>query len=382
VNDTLLSDEKAFRAQIEDFVRTSLPERIRRKQRDHLELSREELAEWTRILHGRGWGAPHWPVEWGGTDWDPVRRQIFLDTLQCEHAPETLSFGTSMVGPVLCHFGSEAQKRRFLPRILTLEDWWCQGFSEPNAGSDLASLRTTAVRRGDSYVVNGHKTWTTLAQHADWIFCLVRTNSEVKPQAGISFLLIDMSTPGITRYPIRTIDGGYEVNDIFFDDVVVPAENLVGEENRGWDYAKFLLGSERTGIARVGLSRALLQRVRQWLETRTKSAETIRLRDRMLRLEVELRALEVTQGRILADDPSLGGSAANILKLRGSELQQNISRLMLDMAGRDAICLSGATVPDWSESIFATFLNWRKVSIYGGSNEVQRILIANHVLAA
>ena len=382
MNDTLLSDEKAFRAQIEDFVRTSLPEHIRRKQRDHLELSREELTEWTRILHGRGWGAPHWPVEWGGTDWDPVRRQIFLDTLQCEHAPETLSFGTSMVGPVLCHFGSDAQKQRFLPRILTLEDWWCQGFSEPNAGSDLASLRTTAVRRGDSYIVNGHKTWTTLAQHADWIFCLVRTNSEVKPQAGISFLLIDMNTPGITRYPIRTIDGGYEVNDIFFDDVVVPAENLVGEENRGWDYAKFLLGSERTGIARVGLSRALLQRVRQWLADRTKSAETIRLRDRMLRLEVELRALEVTQGRILADDPSLGGSAANILKLRGSELQQDISRLMLDMAGPEALCLSGAAMPDWSESIFATFLNWRKVSIYGGSNEVQRILIANHVLAA
>lgn len=381
MNEPSYFDERAFRDEIRNFVQSSLPNHIRLKQRDHQSLSRDELTEWTRILHERGWGAPHWPVEWGGVDWCPLKRQIFLDTLQAEHAPETLSFGTSMVGPVICNFGTEEQKRRFLPRILTLDDWWCQGFSEPNAGSDLASLRTSAVKRGDHYIVNGHKTWTTLAQYADWIFCLVRTNTNVKVQAGISFLLIDMNTPGITRFPIRTIDGEYEVNDVFFDDVIVPAENLVGEEGRGWDYAKFLLGSERTGIARVGLSRALLRRVRQWIDAEAPTASTLRRRDRMLQLEVELRALEVTQNRVLVEDPLLGGSAANILKLRGSELQQDISRLMLDIAGPEALGLTWDTGPDWSDTIFDTFLNWRKVSIYGGSNEVQKTLIAKQVLA-
>lgn len=379
--DPFLIEESTFREEVLDFVRSSLPEHIRKKQRDHQELTRDELTEWTLILHSRGWGAPHWPVEWGGTDWSPIRRQVFFDTLQSEHAPETLSFGTSMVGPVLCAFGSQAQKERFLPRILTLEDWWCQGFSEPGAGSDLASLRTTAVRHGDTYVVNGHKTWTTLGQHADWIFCLVRTDTQVKPQAGISFLLIDMRSPGISRRPIRTIDGGYEINDVFFDGVEVPAENLVGEENKGWSYAKFLLGNERTGIARVGLSRALLRRVREWLDAGHAGGNGQRLRDRLLRLEVELRALEVTQLRILTEAPELSGSAASILKLRGSELQQNISRLMLDIAGTDALGSVSASAPDWSDTIADTFLNWRKVSIYGGSNEVQRSLIAQHVLA-
>ncbi|WP_134500387.1 acyl-CoA dehydrogenase family protein [Microvirga pakistanensis] len=378
--DPFLAEEAAFRDEVLDYVRTRLPEHIRRKQRDHQDLTREELTEWTLILNERGWGAPHWPVEWGGTGWSPLRRQVFLDTLQAEHAPDTLSFGTSMVGPVICAFGSEEQKRRFLPRILTLEDWWCQGFSEPDAGSDLASLRTSAVRRGDRYIVNGQKTWTTLGQYADWIFCLVRTDTNAKPQAGISFLLIDMRSAGISLRPIRTIDGGYEVNDVFFDEVEVPVENLVGEENKGWNYAKFLLGNERTGIARVGLSRALLRRVREWVSSARDSAALNRIRDRMLRLEVELRALEVTQMRILAGAPELGGSAASILKLRGSELQQNISRLMLDIAGSAAIGATSPVSPDWSATIADTFLNWRKVSIYGGSNEVQRSLIARQVL--
>lgn len=382
MHDPFLTTEAAFRDEVLAFVRSALPDRIRDKQMHHLDLTRDELTEWTRLLHARGWGAPHWPLEWGGTDWPPLRRQVFLDTLQAEHAPDTLSFGTSMVGPILYTYGTDTQKRRFLPRILTLDDWWCQGFSEPGAGSDLASLRTSAVRYGDHYVVNGHKTWTTLAQHADWIFCLVRTDPTVKPQAGISFLLIDMTSPGITRRPIRTVDGGDEVNDIFFDDVRVPVENLVGQENRGWDYAKFLLGNERTGIARVGLSRGLLRRVRALLQDAGTTAAAARQCDRMLRLEVELRALEVTQFRILAEDPALGGAAANMLKLRGSELQQQISRLMLDIAGPDALYPAAEGAPDWSETIAATFFNWRKVSIYGGSNEIQRSLIARQTLSA
>ncbi|HYY84384.1 MAG TPA: acyl-CoA dehydrogenase family protein, partial [Beijerinckiaceae bacterium] len=254
-------EELAFRQEVRAFMKSALPERLRRKMIDRHHPSKQDLVDWQQTLNAKGWAVPHWPVEWGGTGWDPVRQYIFQDELQQAPAPSPLPFNTSMVGPVIIAFGSEEQKRRFLPRIANLDDWWCQGFSEPGAGSDLASLKTTAKRDGDHYVVNGQKTWTTLAQHADWIFCLVRTDMAAKKQEGISFLLIDMKTPGITVRPIETIDGGHEINEVFLDDVRVPIENLVGQENKGWDYAKFLLGNERTGIARVGISKARVRRL-------------------------------------------------------------------------------------------------------------------------
>ena len=254
-------EELAFRDEVRAFFRTNLPEGIRGKLVEGKHLAKDDIVTWQRILNKKGWAVANWPVERGGTGWTPVQQYIFQEELQLTPAPQPLGFGVTMVGPVMIAFGSEEQKQRFLPRIANLDDWWCQGFSEPGAGSDLASLRTAAKRDGDHYIVNGQKTWTTLAQHADWIFCLVRTDPQAKKQEGISFLLIDMKTPGITVRPIVTIDGGREVNEVFLDDVEVPAENLVGQENRGWDYAKYLLGRERTGIARVGLSKERIRRI-------------------------------------------------------------------------------------------------------------------------
>ncbi len=244
-------EENAFRAEVRAFMKEKLPPAIRAKVIEGDRLGKDDMIAWQRILNAKGWAVPHWPKEWGGAGWGPVEIYLFREEMQQAPAPEPLPFGVNMLGPVLVAFGNEAQKKRFLPRIANLDDWWCQGFSEPGAGSDLASLKTQAKRDGDHYIVNGQKTWTTLAQFADWIFCLVRTDPAAKKQEGISFLLIDMKTPGITVRPIQTIDGGYEVNEVFFDDVKVPAGNLVGEENKGWNYAKFLLGNERTGIARV-----------------------------------------------------------------------------------------------------------------------------------
>ena len=247
------ADEVAFRDEVRSFVKANLPASIRDKLAAGRHASKDDMVTWTRILAVKGWSVPHWPVEWGGTGWSPIKLLIFNDEIQRAHAPESLAFGTSMVGPVIYTFGSKAQKERFLPAIANLTDWWCQGFSEPGAGSDLAGLRTSAKKEGDTWVINGQKTWTTLAQYADWIFVLARTDASVKKQEGISFFLCDMKTTGITVRPIQTIDGGHEVNEVFFDNVVIPAENIVGQENKGWDYAKFLLGNERTGIARVGM---------------------------------------------------------------------------------------------------------------------------------
>src|ERR1700733_8553869 len=240
------ADEIAFRDEVRGFMRDKLPPAIRSKMIEGRHLAKDDIVTWQRILNAKGWAVPHWPVEWGGQDWTPVQQYIFQDELQQAPAPAPLAFGVSMVGPVIIQFGTDAQKRRFLPRIANLDEWWCQGFSEPGAGSDLASLKTAAKRDGDHYVVNGQKIWTTMAQHADWIFCLVRTDTQVKKQEGITFLLIDMRTKGITVRPIITIDGSAEVNEVFFDEVRVPVENRIGAENKGWAYAKFLLGNERT----------------------------------------------------------------------------------------------------------------------------------------
>src|SRR5580704_17941145 len=301
-------EENAFRAEVRAFMKENLPAAIRSKMVEGRRLGKDDLVTWQRILNAKGWAVPHWSKEWGGTGWSPVEIYLFRDEMQQAPAPEPLPFGTNMLGPVLIAFGNEAQKKRLLPRIANLDDWWCQGFSEPGAGSDLASLRTQAKRYGNHYVVNGQKTWTTLAQYADWIFCLVRTDAAAKKQEGISFLLIDMRSPGITVRPIQTIDGGHEVNEVFFDDVEVPVENRVGDENRGWDYAKLLLGRERTSIARVGASKERLRRIRELAALELSGGRPLiedeRFREKLTALEVELKALEITQLRVVAAERS------------------------------------------------------------------------------
>jgi pimeloyl-CoA dehydrogenase large subunit len=388
-------DEIAFRDEVRAFTRTALPDPIRRKMVETRHLAKDDIVTWQRILNARGWAVPHWPVEWGGTGWSPVQKYIFDEELQLAPAPDPLPFGVSMVGPVIIAFGSEAQKRRYLAPIANLDEWWCQGFSEPGAGSDLASLKTKAVRDGDHYIVNGQKTWTTLAQHADWIFCLVRTDPAAKKQQGISFLLIDMKTPGITVRPIQTIDGGREVNEVFFDDVRVPVENRVGEENRGWDYAKFLLGNERTGIARVGTSKARLRRLKEIAALEHDGdrplIEDERFRMKIAAVEVELKALEMTQLRAVARERhgNAPDPASSILKIKGSEIQQAITELLLEAIGPYALPEEAhdgdrwnepPAGPEWAGPLAPLYFNWRKVSIYGGSNEIQKNIIAKAIL--
>jgi pimeloyl-CoA dehydrogenase large subunit len=391
-------EETAFRDEVRAFMRDNVPEATRKKLVEGRRLAKEDMVGWQRILNKKGWAVPHWPKEWGGTGWSPVQLYIFRDELQQTPAPEPLAFGVSMVGPVIIAFGNDAQKKKYLPRIANLDDWWCQGFSEPGSGSDLASLKTTAKRDGDHYVVNGQKTWTTLAQYADWIFCLVRTDPAAKKQEGISFLLINMKTPGITVRPIQTIDGGHEVNEVFFDDVRVPAENLVGQENKGWDYAKFLLGNERTGIARIGISKARLRRLKE-IAALQQIGDRPMLEDPVFRLkvagvEVELKALEMTQLRVVAAErQGRNGKpdpASSILKIKGSELQQTITELLLEVVGPYALPaprqMEGdrwnepPAGPDWAETLAPNYFNMRKVSIYGGTNEIQKNIIAKAIL--
>jgi pimeloyl-CoA dehydrogenase large subunit len=391
-------EENAFRADVRAFMREKLPPAIRTKMVEGRRLGKEDIIAWQRILNARGWAVPHWPAEWGGTVWSAVQMYLFRDEMQQAPAPEPLPFGTNMLGPVLIAFGNEAQKKRFLPRIANLDDWWCQGFSEPGAGSDLASLKTSAKRVNGDYIVNGQKTWTTLAQFADWIFCLVRTDpAAAKRQEGISFLLIDMKTPGITVRPIQTIDGGHEVNEVFFDDVKVPAENLVGEENKGWNYAKFLLGNERTGIARIGISKARIRRLKQLAALEQSGGKPLladeRFRAKITAAEVELKALEMTELRVVAartrsnkPDP-----ASSILKIKGSEIQQTITELLLEVVGPYALpdqvphdesdrWNEPPVGPEWSGPLAPQYFNYRKTTIYGGSNEIQKNIICKAIL--
>jgi len=391
-------EEIAFRDEVRAFMREALPAAIRRKMVEGHRLVKDDIVAWQRILNAKGWAVPHWPVEWGGTGWTPVQQYIFRDELQQAPAPEPLQFGTTMVGPVIAHFGNEAQKHRFLPRIANIDDWWCQGFSEPGSGSDLASLRTAAKRDGGHYVVNGQKTWTTMAQYADWIFCLVRTDPAAKKQEGISFLLIDMKTPGVTVRPIQTIDGGHEVNEVFFDDVRVPAANLVGDENKGWDYAKFLLGNERTGIARVGISKARIRRLKEIAALERVGDKPLladeRFAMKIAAVEVALKALEMTALRVVAaarNRSSKPDPASSILKIRGSEIQQTISELLLEAVGPYALpdqvphdeserWNEPPIGPEWAAPQAPHYFNSRKVSIYGGSNEIQKNIIAKAIL--
>jgi pimeloyl-CoA dehydrogenase large subunit len=390
-------EEIAFRNDVRAFFRAALPPEIRRKMVEGRHLGKADIVRWQRILNDKGWAAPHWPQEWGGTGWMPIQHYIFQEEMQQAPAPQPLAFGVNMVGPVIIAFGNEAQKNYYLPRIRGIEDWWCQGFSEPGSGSDLASLKTSAKRVGDHYIVNGQKTWTTLAQHADMIFCLVRTDPAVKKQEGISFLLIDMKSPGITVRPIVTMDGSAEVNEVFFDEVKVPVANRVGEENKGWDYAKYLLGHERTGIARVGVSKERIRRLKELaaLEPAGGGARMIddpRFREKITAVEIELKALEMTQLRVVAAErhgrSKKPDPASSILKIKGSEIQQTISELLMDVVGPYALPyqpdLDGSNEPpigpDYAGPLAPTYFNWRKISIYGGSNEIQRNIISKAIL--
>ena len=385
-------DEIAFRDEVRAFMKEKLPASIGNKVIEGRRLTKEDMVTWQRILNVKGWAVPHWPKLWGGTDWGPVKTYLFRDEMQQAHGPEPLPFGANMLGPVLIAFGNDDQKKRFLPRIANLDDWWCQGFSEPGAGSDLASLKTTAKRVGDHYIVNGQKTWTTLAQYADWIFCLVRTDSAAKKQEGISFLLIDMKTPGISVRPIITIDGAHEINDVFFEDVRVPAENLVGVENKGWTYAKFLLGNERTNMARTGHSKRALARLKEIAKKEIRAddfAAADFTRD-IAKLEIDILALEATEYRMVSQlsrgkDP---GAAASLLKIRGTEITQRLTDLTHRAVGNYGLALRESPAsanmfnpgPDYSHLAAARYLNTRKASIYGGSNEIQRNIIAKAVL--
>lgn len=385
----LSPEDAAFREEMRTFFTTAVPQKTRDIVAARRELSKELIVETQQILNGAGLAVPNWPVEWGGRDWTPLQRHIWHEEMQLASVPIPLAFNASMVGPVIAAFGSQEIKERFLAKTANLDIWWSQGFSEPEAGSDLASLRTTAVREGDEYVVNGQKAWTTLGQYGDWIFCLVRTNPEAqKRQQGISFLLIDMTSPGLTVRPIELIDGGYEVNEVFFDNVRVPIENLVGEENHGWDYAKFLLGNERVGVAPVGSTKRLLAQAKTYAKSAGNGGTSL-LDDPLVaahitELENELLALELTALRVVAN--SAGGKphpASSVLKLRGTELQQAVTELIVDLAGPASLA-SGAgpesDLPYWTKVATPQYLNYRKASIYGGSNEVQRTIIAGTIL--
>jgi pimeloyl-CoA dehydrogenase large subunit len=390
---SLSKDELAFRDEVRTFFKYNVPETMKQKLREGRHTGKQDLVDWTRILHKKGWAVAHWPKEHGGTGWTPVQQYIFNEELQLAPAQPPLPFGVNMVGPVIYTFGNDAQKAYYLPRIASMEDWWCQGFSEPGSGSDLASLKTTAKKKGDTYIVNGQKTWTTLAQHADWIFCLVRTDPTAKKQSGISFLLIDMKSRGITVRPIVTIDGGREVNEVFFDDVEVPAANLVGEENKGWDYAKFLLGNERTNIARVGMSKERIRRIKELASSVQSGGKPIiedqKFREKLAMVEIELKALELTQMRVVADESKHGkgkpNPASSILKIKGSDIQQATTELLMDVIGPFAAPFAADEpgsneISDWTTQIAPGYFNYRKVSIYGGSNEIQRNIIAKAVL--
>ena len=388
-------EEEAFRADVRSFLETTLPEALSEKVRLGRDLSKAEMEGWHATLNARGWLAPNWPKAFGGAEWSAVQRHIFDEEAAAAHAPRVVPFGLSMLGPVLQKFGSQAQQDHWLPRILDGTDWWCQGYSEPGAGSDLASLKTRAVRDGDHYVVNGQKTWTTLGQHANMIFCLVRTDPEAKQQEGISFLLIDMESPGVEVRPIILLDGSHEVNEVWFTDVRVPVDNLVGEENKGWTYAKYLLTHERTGLGGVGFSQAGLAAVKRIARAEMQNGKPLienpQFASRVARVESELRALATTNLRAIskASAGDAPGLEASMLKVKGSVIRQEINDLARRAVGpyampfaSEAVAGANDLVPDPHDAgpVAAQYFNNRKLSIFGGSNEIQRGIIAKVAL--
>ncbi|CAN5442929.1 acyl-CoA dehydrogenase family protein [soil metagenome] len=390
------AEDLAFRETVRAFLDAKLPKDLQHKVLNHKRLSKEDIVRWHKIVATQGWVGTAWPVEYGGTGWSSVQRHIWEEECAAFGTPPILPFGVAMVGPVIMAFGDAAQKAHYLPRILNCDDWWCQGYSEPGAGSDLASLKTRAERQGDHYIVNGQKTWTTLGQHADMIFCLVRTATDVRKQEGISFLLIDMHAPGITVRPIIMLDEDHEVNEVFFDNVKVPVANLIGEENKGWTYAKYLLGHERTGIAAVGRSKRELHLLKQLAREQSKNGRPL-LEDplfaaKVATLEIELMALEVTVLRVISQESAKRGPGpeASMLKVKGTEVQQALTELMLEAIGPygmpfDPAYLEGerehsAAELDIAAPIASYYFNFRKTSIYGGSNEIQKNIITQMIL--
>ena len=385
-------EEEAFRRDVRAFIADAKPKLPDIGAAESADRTKEEYLAWHKLLYKKGWVAPLWPKEYGGTGWNVTQRYIFNEECANAETPTTLPFGLNMVAPVIFTYGNDEQKKKFLPRILSGEDWWCQGYSEPGAGSDLASLRTKAVREGDYYIVNGQKTWTTLAQFADWIFCLVRTNPDVKQQEGITFLLIDMKSPGITVKPIIVLDGAREVNEVFFDNVKVPVANRVGEENKGWTYAKFLLVNERSGIAGVARSKKAVERLKEIAGAELLDGKPLIDDDEFSRkiadLEIDLAALEYTELRTLAAESKgqMAGPESSILKIRGTEIQQRITELTVEAIGyyaypnERALGSNEFIGPDYALGQAGRYFNVRKASIYGGSNEIQRNIIAKAVL--
>ena len=397
--DLEFTDElRDFQREVRAVIEERLPADIRTKVERFLTLGKDDYLRWQDILAERGWLVYSWPVEHGGTGWSPVQGYIFEEEMGRARAPRIIPFGPKMVGPVICTFGSDAQKAKYLPAIAANETWWCQGYSEPDAGSDLASLRTRAVRDGDHYVVNGTKTWTTAAHWADMMFCLVRTDTGVKPQEGISFLLLDMRDPGVEVRPIVTMDGGREINTVYLTDVKVPVENRIGEENKGWTYAKFLLGHERFGIARLSESKARLAYLSEIARNHhvggTLLADDTDFMRSVAETEIELTALEFTELRALmnAEQGKAPGVEANMLKIRGTEVQQKISEMLMKAMGYYALPYVPEAMeygwneapigPEYASGLAPAYFNMRKTTIYGGTNEIQRNIIARMVLGA
>jgi alkylation response protein AidB-like acyl-CoA dehydrogenase len=390
---TWTAEERAFREEVQAFLNAKLPADLKAKAFAHHHLVRDDYIRWHALLAERGWGAPSWPKEYGGTGWNPMQRLIFEIESFKAGAPRLLPFGLSMIGPVLMKYGNQKQKDYYLPRIIEMKDWWCQGYSEPGSGSDLASLKTRAERVGDRYIINGQKTWTTLAHYADWMFCLVRTDPSAKAQRGISMVLIDMKQPGVTVRPIKTLNGSHDVNEVWLENVEAPLENLVGEENNGWTYAKYLLGHERTGIAGIGHCHRELAILKSLAERTMASGESLsldsRVRDSINRIEAQVLALEMMLLRV-ASDSSDPGPKASILKIRGSELQMELARLQMQVAGADSWPYDPEWLyadsefhgpgPEYSAAASAGYFDMRKTAIYGGTNEVQKGIISKQII--
>ncbi|WP_169567413.1 acyl-CoA dehydrogenase family protein [Sneathiella limimaris] len=389
-------EELAFQSEVREFLEKNLPSDVKERYRRGVHFTKEGQVRWQKILNEKGWMAPNWPKEYGGPGWTATQKYIFAQEMGRASAPNPMPFGVSMVGPVIYTFGTDEQKNYYLPRILNSEDWWCQGYSEPGSGSDLASLKTRADRDGDDYIVNGQKIWTSHAQHADMIFCLVRTDQNAKAQEGISFLLIDMKTPGITVRPIIGLDKEHTLNEVFFDDVRVPIKNRIGEENKGWTYAKFLLGNERTSIARVAQSKLRCEHLREIANTEKVNGGLLNEdRDFMRKLtqiEVDLMALEYTELRMLSkiEKGETLTAEPSLLKIKGTEIQQRLTELLVESLGMYGAAYDSLEVregrndlnfaPDYAHGPMAEHLYLKAASIYGGSNEIQRNIISKMVL--
>ncbi len=391
-----LEEDIKFRDEVKNFIKNNLSSQVRKRIINGGNYSKEEIIEWQKALFKNNWFANNWPKAYGGCEWTPMQKYIFDEETAFAHTPQIIPFGVTMVGPVIIEFGTEEQKQKFLPNILNSEHWWCQGYSEPEAGSDLASLKTKAISDGSNYIVNGTKTWTTLAQYADWMFCLVRTDNSSKPQEGISFILIDMKSKGITVDPIITLDDSHEINTVYLEDVVVPKKNLIYKENKGWTVAKYLLSHERTSIAQVARSKSAIKKLKTIAShevcNEAPLIENRRFRDKLTELEMDLRSLEYTELRILSEEAkgTAPGPEASFLKIRGSELQQKISELTLEAVGVFGIFKSNRydqdnsneyfPGPEYANNIGPEYLNLRKTTIYGGSNEIQKNILSKMVL--